>query len=89
MAMWTFAQSQIVLAQPSAPGPTRSALERRGEGPFQVIHKTINIHETSAYLTAHGITPAAGGRRSTGEMAVVVGAADALGCNQGFVGPES
>ncbi len=89
MAMWTFAQSQIVLAEPSADGPTKSALTNRGEGPFQVIHKVKNIHESSAYLTEHGITPAAGGRRSTGEMAVVVGAADALGCNQGFVGPES
>jgi catechol 2,3-dioxygenase-like lactoylglutathione lyase family enzyme len=89
MAMWNFADSQIVLAEPTGPGPTRSALESRGEGPFQVIHKTINIHETSAYLTAHGIAPAAGGRRSTGEMVAVVGAADALGCNQGFAGPES
>jgi hypothetical protein len=89
MAMFSFGQSQVMLAQPTAPGPTRSALDTRGEGAFQVIHKTTNIHETSAYLTAHGITPAAGGRRSTGEMAVVVGAADALGCNQGFVGPES
>lgn len=89
MAMWTFGQSQIVLAEPSADGPTRSALTHRGEGPFQVIHKTKQIHETGAFLTSHGITPAAGGRRSTGEMAIVVGAADALGCNQGFVGPES
>ena len=87
--MCEFGQSQIMLAEPTASGPTRSALENRGEGPFQVIHTVTNITRTHEYLTAHGITPAAAGRRSTGEMAVVVGAADALGSNLGFVGPES
>ena len=88
MAMFAFGEAQLVLAEPNADGPTRSALQHRGPGPFQVIHRTTNINATSAYLTSHGIKPAAGGRRSTGELAIVVGAADALGCNQGFVGPE-
>lgn len=88
MAAFAFAQSHLMAVQPNGPGPAADALAARGPGVFQVIHRVKNISETGNYLTGHGITPAVGGRRSTGEMALVVGAADALGCNMGFVGPE-
>ena len=88
MAAFAFAQSQLLVVQPNGPGPAADALLARGPGVFQVIHRVKNIGDTGNYLTARGITPAVGGRRSTGEMALVVGAADALGCNMGFVGPE-
>ncbi|MEX2446746.1 MAG: VOC family protein [Dehalococcoidia bacterium] len=88
MMVFAFGRSAVVVAEPDGPGPTASALETRGPGVFQVIHNTAPDGDPEGWLQAHGVTPAVGGRRSTGEQVIVVGAADAHGCNMGFVVPE-
>ena len=89
MAMFTFGIGPIVVAQPYGPGPTQDALAARGPGPFQVIQRSNDIVATGEWMTGHGITPAAGGRRANGELVLIVGPADAHGCNMGFVGRDA
>ncbi|MGE3855674.1 MAG: VOC family protein [Dehalococcoidia bacterium] len=88
MARYAFAQSEVVAAQAYGPGPTQDAMDARGPGPFQAIHRSADITASARYLEAHGVTPAATGRRANQELVLLVGPDDAFGYNLGFVGME-
>lgn len=88
MARYAFAQSEVVAAQAYGPGPTLEAMDARGPGPFQAIHRSANITASARYLEEHGIVPAGTGRRANGELVLLVGPRDAYGYNLGFVGME-
>lgn len=88
MAMYTFGQSQVVVGEAYGPGPTQDAMDARGPGPFQAIHRSNDITASTAWLAAHEVTPAATGRRANGELVLLVGPHDAFGYNLGFVGRD-
>jgi catechol 2,3-dioxygenase-like lactoylglutathione lyase family enzyme len=88
MARYAFADSDVVAAEAYGPGPTQDAMDARGPGPFQAIHRSDDITASACYLEDHGVAIAATGRRANQELVLLVGPGDAFGYNLGFVGRD-
>lgn len=88
MARYAFGRSEVVAAQAYGPGPTQDAMEARGPGPFQAIHRSNDITASAAWLEAQGVPIAATGRRANDELVLLVGPDHAIGYNLGFVGRD-
>jgi Glyoxalase/Bleomycin resistance protein/Dioxygenase superfamily len=76
----------IGVVEPNGPGPAADALERRGPGPFQVLHRTQSMAAASEWIEAHGLPRPAVGTRNTGERAMLVGPEHTFGVFVAFVG---
>jgi catechol 2,3-dioxygenase-like lactoylglutathione lyase family enzyme len=88
MAVFQYANTGLTIAHPYAPGPAATALETRGEGPFQTLFRTSSMGAAARWMEKNGMPPPAIGTRDTGEKAMLVMPADACGAYIGFVGPE-
>lgn len=87
MAIFQLAAAGLTLAHPYGPGPTESALKKRGPGPFQILYRTKSMDAAAQWMAKHGIPPPARGVRNTGEHAMLVPPEQAHGAYIGFVGP--
>ena len=87
MAVFQLGASGLTLAQAFDSGPTASALEARGPGPFQILYRTKSMDAAAKWMSTHGVPPPARGVRNTGEHAMLVPPAQACGVYIGFVGP--
>jgi hypothetical protein len=88
MAVFQLGPTGLGVAQPYAAGPAADALERRGQGPFQVLYRTTSMGAAARWMQDQGMPPLARGVRNTGEQAMLVPPAEACGAYIGFVGPE-
>lgn len=88
MAVFALGPTGLGVAQPYAPGPAAEALERRGPGPFQVLHRTRSVRLAAEWLASHGVSGVVRGVRNTGEHALLAPPAQAGGVYVGFAGPE-
>lgn len=88
MAIFQIGPTGLGVVQPYAPGPAASALERRGEGPFQALYRTSSMGAAARWMQAQGVPPLERGVRNTGEHAMLATPAEACGAYIGFVGPE-
>ncbi len=88
MAVFQYANTGLTIAHPYAPGPAASALETRGEGPFQTLFRTSSMGAAARWMEKNGMPPPAIGTRDTGEKAMLVMPSEACGAYIGFVGPE-
>jgi len=88
MARYAFGASEVVAAQAYGPGPTQDAMDARGPGAFQAIHRSNDISASAAWLEAHAVPIAATGRRANDELVLLVGPGHAIGYNLGFVGRD-
>ncbi len=88
MAVFQYANTGLTIAHPYAPGPAATALETRGEGPFQTLFRTSSMGAAARWMEKNGMPPPAIGTRDTGEKAMLVSPNEACGAYIGFVGPE-
>ena len=87
MAVFEIGPTGLGVAQPKEPGPAAEALAGRGPGPFQALYRTRSMDAAARVMADHGLPPPARGVRNTGEQAMLVGPAHAVGVYIGFVGP--
>ena len=87
MAVFSFGDTGLTLAQPAGPGPCADALSKRGPGPFQVLYRTKSMDAAANWMADHGVPPPARGIRNTGEQAMLVPPEQACGTFIGLVGP--
>jgi hypothetical protein len=86
MAVFDLGPTGLTVAEPAEPGPAAEALARQGDGPFQVLYRTLSMDAAGAWIVDHGQPPPARGVRNTGEQAMLVGPENACGSYVGFVG---
>src|SRR5205085_2182652 len=61
MAVFEIGPTGLSIAQPYAPGPAASALEKRGPGPFQALYRTTSMGAAARWVEQHGLPPLARG----------------------------
>ena len=88
MAVFQYANTGLTIAHPYAAGPAASALEARGEGPFQTLFRTTSMGAAARCIEQSGMSKPVIGTRDTGEKAMLVMPEEACGAYIGFVGPE-